>query len=170
MPLNIHTHHRRYQRFMRDVITYTPLLRMVGLMLLLWLGFSFGVYLAEQQDAASGIDSVGKALYWGVAAFSTAGISVAPQSDMAMLLGGAWMIIGSALFFGTIVATITTYFVRPMQGPHKKIIDVIEYNLEQLDELSVEELDLVKKTVDSLLVHMEQVKIRQARKVDANHS
>lgn len=156
--------HSRYQRFIRDVITYTPLLRMVGLMLLLWLGFSFGVYLAEQQDTASGIDSIGKALYWGVAAFSTAGITMAPQSDLAMLLGGAWMIIGSALFFGTIVATITTYFVRPMQGPHKKIIDVIEYHLEQLDELSVEELDLVKKTVDSLLVHMEQVKIRQARR------
>lgn len=168
MPIDFHTRRLRYQHFMREVITYTPLLKMLLLLLVLWLAFSAGVYLAEQQHPHSGIDSIGKALYWGVAAFSTAGISVAPQSELAMLLGGAWMVIGSALFFGTIVATITTYFVRPMQGPHKKIIDVIEYNLEQLDELSVEDLDLLKKTVDGLIVHMEQSRIREARHAEAD--
>jgi voltage-gated potassium channel len=30
------------------------------------------------------------------------------------------------LFFGIIVATITAYFMRPMQRPHKKIIETIE--------------------------------------------
>jgi voltage-gated potassium channel len=74
------------------------------------------------------------------------------------LIGGIWIVLGSVLFFGTIVATVTTYFMRPMQRPHKKIIDTIEYNLEQLEDLSVDELDLLKETVDTLIVHVERLK------------
>lgn len=163
MPIDF-THHRsRYQRFMRDIMTHTPLLKMLLWLLALWLCFAIGVYWAEQGQPASPIDSLGKALYWGVAAFSTAGISAAPQSELAMLLAATWMVVGSALFFGAIVATITSYFMRPMQRPHKKIIEVIEYNLEQVENLDMQELDLLKKTVDSLLVHMEQLKLREAR-------
>jgi voltage-gated potassium channel len=69
------------------------------------------------------------------------------------------------LFFGTIVATITTYFMRPLQRPHKKIIDTIEYNLEQLNDLSVEELDLLKGTVDTLIEHVEQLKDSQTQRL-----
>jgi len=65
------------------------------------------------------------------------------------------------MFFGTIVATITTYFMRPMRRPGKRIIDTLEYNLEQLNELTLEELDLLKETVDTLIMHVEHLK--QAR-------
>ena len=102
-----------------------------------------------------------EALYWGVAAFSTAGIADAPVSATAQLIGGLWIVVGSVIFFGGIVATITTYFMRPMQRPHKRIIDTIEYNLEQLNELTLEELDLLKDTVDTLIVHVEQLKQSQ---------
>lgn len=63
-------------------------------------------------------------------------------------------------FFGAIVATVTSYFMRPMQRPAKRIIDTIEYNLEQLEDLTVEELDLLKETVDSLIEHVERLKER----------
>lgn len=99
----------------------------------------------------------------GVAAFSTAGIADAPVSGTAQLVGGLWIVIGSVLFFGTIVATVTTYFMRPMQRPHKKIIDTIEYNLEQLNDLSLEELDLLRETVDTLIVHVERLKEKQSK-------
>jgi voltage-gated potassium channel len=69
--------------------------------------------------------------------------------------------VGSLLFFGTIVATVTGYFMRPLQRPHKRIIDTIEYNLEQLEELDIVELDLLKETVDALIEHMEKIKSRQ---------
>ena len=69
-----------------------------------------------------------------------------------------WIVIGSVLFFGTVVATVTTYFMRPMQGPHKRIIDTIEYNLEQLDKLDADELDLLRETVDTLINHVENLK------------
>jgi MFS superfamily sulfate permease-like transporter len=94
----------------------------------------------------------------GVAAFSTAGIAAAPLSGTARLVGGLWIVLGSVLFFGTIVATVTAYFMRPLQGPHKRIIDTIEYNLEQLDDLTVDELDLLKETVDTLIAHVEHLK------------
>jgi len=154
--------HARLKRFIKDISIYTPFTKMVLLLILLWLTFSAGLYLAEQGFEGTSIDSYGKALYWGVAAFSTAGIADTPVSSTARLVGGLWIVIGSMLFFGTIVATITTYFMRPMQRPHKKIIDTIEYNLEQLNDLTADELDLLKATVDTLIEHVEHLKEKQS--------
>ncbi len=102
-------------------------------------------------------------MYWCIAAFSTAGIADAPQSGVAQLVGGIWIVVGSVIFFGTIVATVTTYFMRPLQRPSKKIIDTIEYNLEQLNDLTIDELDLLKETVDTLIVHVEKLKEKQQK-------
>ena len=153
----------RFRRFLAEVVSHTPLIRMVLLLVVLWMSFSAGVYLAERGVEGAAIGSYGEALYWGVAAFSTAGIANTPVSGTAQLIGGLWIVIGSVLFFGTIVATITTYFMRPMQRPHKMIIDTIEYNLEQLDDLTLEEIDLVKDTVDVLINHVEELKARQPK-------
>ena len=51
--------------------------------------------------------------------------------------------------------------MRPMLRPHKRIIDTIEYNLEQLGDLTLDELDLVKETVDMLIIHVERIKNKQ---------
>lgn len=134
---------------------------MILLLVVLWLMFSGGIYLAEHNAGSASITSYTEALYWGVAAFSTAGIADTPSSGMAQLIGGIWIVIGSMLFFGTIVATITTYFMRPMQRPHKKIIETIEYNLEQLDDLTLDEIDLLKDTIDILIEHVEHLKEKQ---------
>jgi len=155
--------HTRFKRFIKDISVHTPFTKMVLLLIVLWLTFSAGLYLAEQGIEGASIDSYGKALYWGVAAFSTAGIADTPISSVAKLIGGLWIVLGSVLFFGTIVATVTTYFMRPMQRPHKKIIDTIEYNLEQLDDLTVDELDLLKKTVDTLIIHVEHLKKKHSK-------
>jgi voltage-gated potassium channel len=155
--------HSRLKRFIKDVSTHTPFIKMVFLLILLWLIFSGGLYFAESGASATLITSFGEALYWGIAAFSTAGIADVPQSNLGKLIGGTWIIIGSVLFFGTIVATVTTYFMRPMQRPVKRIIDTIEYNLEQLDNLTIEELDLLRETVDNLIEHVEKVKGKQTK-------
>ena len=152
--------HTRLKRFIRDISTHTPFTKMLALMILLWLVFSAAMYFAELNVDGAYIRSYGEALYWGVAAFSTSGIADTPVSGLAKLVGGLWIVVGSMLFFGTIVATVTTYFMRPMQRPHKKIIDTIEYNLEQLNDLSIDELDLLKETVDTLIIHVERLKQR----------
>lgn len=152
----------RLKRFVSDVVRNTPIVGMVILLVSLWMVFAAALYVAESGDGHSSITTYGDALYWGIAAFSTAGIADTPKSDLGQLVGGTWIIIGSMLFFGAIVATVTAYFMRPMQRPGKRIIDTIEYNLEQLDDLSVEELDLLKETVDTLIRHVEQLKEKQA--------
>lgn len=155
--------HARLKRFVSDVSVHTPFGKMVFLLVVLWLGFAAVIYLMERGVAGSSIESYGNALYWGVAAFSTAGIADAPVSGGAQLIGGIWIVVGSVLFFGTIVATVTTYFMRPMQRPHKKIIDTIEYNLEQLEDLNIDELDLLKETVDTLIEHVERLKGKRSQ-------
>lgn len=151
----------RFRRFFSDISVHTPFTEMIILLVVLWLVFAAGLYVVEADVAGTPITSYGEALYWGVAAFSTAGIAPVPLSGAAKLIGGIWIVVGSILFFGAIVATVTTYFMRPMQRPHKKIIDTIEYNLEQLNDLTLDELELLKKTVDTLISHVERLKVSQ---------
>ncbi|NND37470.1 MAG: two pore domain potassium channel family protein [Gammaproteobacteria bacterium] len=152
----------RFRHFVRDVLTHTPFLKMIVLLIVLWLAFSAAVYWADGDAPGTTLTSYDRALYWSVAAFTTAGIADAPVSGLARLIGGAWIIIGSVLFFGTVVATITGYFLRPLQRPARQIIDTIEYNLERLGDLSIEELDLLKETTDALILHMERHKARSS--------
>lgn len=154
----------RFARFVEEIAAQTPLLMMISLLVGLWLTFSAGLYFAERGTEGATITSYGDALYWGIAAFSTAGIADTPRSGVSLIIGGIWIVVGSVLFFGTIVATVTAYFMRPLQRPAKQIIETIEYNLEQLGDLSVEELDLLKNTVDGLIVHMERIKQAQERR------
>lgn len=154
---------KKSKNFIRDVLTQTPLVKMTVIFIVLWLLFSAGVYWGETGVEDSAITSYGRALYWGVAAFSTAGIADMPLSGRAELIGAIWIIVGSMLFFGAIIATITAYFMRPLQRPVRQIIDTVENDLEQLDDLTIEELELLKSTVDSLIVHMERIRDRKLK-------
>ena len=154
----------KIQKFVNDIVIHTPIMKMTFLLVILWVIFSAGIYLGERGAEGTSITSYGKALYWGIAALSTAGIADMPVSGTAEILGAIWIILGSILFFGTIVATVTAYFMRPMQRPSTRIIDTIEYNLEQLDDLTVEELEVLKETTDTLIEHMERVKEIHTRK------
>lgn len=146
------------RKFIRDVVLHTPILKMTIIMVVLWMLFSAAIYFGEIGAEDTKITSYGKALYWGVAAFSTAGIADMPVNGISELLGAIWIVLGSVLFFGAIVATVTAYFMRPLHRPSKQIIDTIEYNLEQLDDLTIDELELLMETTDSLIKHMELLK------------
>ncbi len=148
----------QYKKFFSDVLVHTPFVKSILLLVALWLLFSAALYISETGSEATSITTYGNALYWGIAAFSTAGIADRPVTGAGELVGGVWIVIGSMLFFGAIVSTITAYFMRPLQRPAKQIIDTIEYNLEQLDDLSIEELELLKETTDALIENMERLK------------
>jgi voltage-gated potassium channel len=149
---------RRFRKFIEQIVNRTLFLQLVAMLLTLWLVFSAAMFVAERGVEGSSIRSFGDALYWGIAALSTAGIADSPVTGASKLVGGAWIIIGSVLFFGIIVSTVTAYFMRPVQRPPDQIIESIEYSLEELDQLSVEELDLLKETVDTLIEHVEHIK------------
>ena len=150
------------RKFIRDVVIHTPILRMTFLLIILWMLFSAGVYFGERGAEGTAITSYGRALYWGIAAFSTAGIAEMPVNGISEVIGAIWIILGSILFFGAIVATVTAYFMRPMQRPSRQIVELIEYNLEQLDNLTVDELEVLKETTDSLIEHIERAKVVRA--------
>lgn len=158
---------KKSKKFIRDVVLHTPIIKMTFLLVILWMIFSAGIYFGESGAEGTKITSYGKALYWGVAAFSTAGIADMPVNGISELIGAIWIVVGSVLFFGAIVATVTAYFMRPFQRPSKQIIDTIEYNLEQLDDLTVGELELLKETADTLIEHMEHLKERHEIKPGA---
>ena len=149
---------RRFRRFIGEIVNRTLFLQMVALLAVLWLVFSAAMFIVERGVDGSPIRSFGDAMYWGVAALSTAGIADSPVTGASKLIGGAWIIVGSVLFFGIIVSTVTAYFMRPVQRPPDQLIELIEYSLEELDQLSVEELDLLKDTVDTLIEHVEHIK------------
>jgi voltage-gated potassium channel len=149
-------------RWLHGVVTQTYFPFFLALLIVLWLLFSAGIYFSERGVAGATINSYGRALYWGIAAFSTAGIADTPLSGASQVIGGIWIVLGSAIFFGTIIATVTGYFMHPMQRPAKQIVDTIEYNLEHLEDLSVDELTLLKETADALILHMERVREQQA--------
>ena len=152
---------RRFRKFIEQIVNRTLFLQMVALLASLWLVFAAAMFLVERGVEGSAIRSYGDALYWGIAALSTAGIADSPATGASKLIGGAWIIIGSVLFFGIIVSTVTAYFMRPVQRPSDQIIESIEQSLEELDQLSVEELDLLKETVDTLIEHVEHIKSRR---------
>ena len=152
---------KRFRRFIEEIVSRTLFLQMIALLVFLWLVFAAAMFAAERGSADSSIRSLGDALYWGIAALSTAGIADMPISGVSKLIGGAWIIIGSVLFFGIIVSTVTAYFMRPVQRPPDQIVESIEYSLEELDQLSLEELDLLKETVDTLIEHVEHIKSRR---------
>ncbi|HSM29726.1 MAG TPA: hypothetical protein VK854_03425 [Woeseiaceae bacterium] len=127
----------------------------------LWLVFSAALFLAERGVENSPIQSLGDAMYWGIAALSTAGIADSPISGLSKLIGGAWIIIGSVMFFGIIVSTVTAYFMRPVQRPTDRLVESIESSLEELDQLTLDELDLLKENVDNLIEHMEEIQSRR---------
>ena len=152
----------RFSTFVGEILRQTPFLHMIALLAVLWCLSAAALFAAETAAGSDTIRSFGDALYWGIAAFSTAGIADTPSSGIAKLIGGVWIIVGSVLFFGIIVATVTAYFMRPLQRPVKQIVDLIEYDLEQLDALTVDELDLLKDTVDTLIEHVERIKGQRA--------
>ena len=138
-------------RFLGVIVTQTPFLQMVSLFIFLWLLFSLGLYFADRGASGTAINSYGDAVYTQVAAFSTSGIADVPVTAPGKVLVGLWMALGSLLFFSTIVATVTTYYLLPRARPSRQIISTIQYNLERLEDLSPEELVTLKDITDRLI-------------------
>jgi len=152
---------RRFRNFIAAIVNRTLFLQMVALLAFLWLVFAAAMFVVERGVEGSSIRSFGDAMYCGVAALSTSSIANSPVTGASKLIGGAWIIIGSVMFFGIIFSTVTAYFMRPVQRPPDQLIESIEYSLEELDQLSLDELDLLKETVDTLIEHVEHIKSRR---------
>lgn len=149
-------------RFLRVIVTQTPFLPMISILAVLWLLFSTGFYFAEHGASGSGIEYYTEALWWGVVAMTTMGTAPIPVTGAGQIVGGIWTVLGCIIFYGAIIASVTVYFARPRQHPTKQIISTIQYNLEQLEDLSLEELETLKETTDVLIdAQIERIKGRE---------
>ncbi len=146
-------------RFLGDVVTRTPFLHLVSAFVVLYLLFALGIYFAEHGASGTSVNTYGDALFTAVAGFSTSGIANPPVTTAGKALCGVWMALGAALYFGIIIATVTAYFMLPMQRPSKAVVGVVQYNLEKLDDLSLEELEILKETTTGLIdARIERIK------------
>ena len=128
--------------------------RLLFLYSLFLLGFGFshpGVYLAE-RPVNEQFHSYGHALWWAFTAMQTQGAnSPGPITPPGMLIGAAWSVIGTIAFFGVIIATIYAYYMVPRRRPSRVIIDALQYNLDEIEHLNVDELTALRDTVTNIV-------------------
>jgi len=72
--------------------------------------------------------------------------SPGPITALGMLIGSIWSILGTIAFFGVIIGTLYAYFMLPRRRPSREIVSAIQYNLEQLENLSIDELEVLRDT------------------------
>lgn len=138
-------------RVLVDMVTRTPFVPMLSIVVALWLFFSTGFYFAEHEAIGSGIEHYSEALWWGVVAMTTMGTAPMPVSGAGQTVGAIWAILGCLIFYGMIIATVTSYFMRPQRRPTRAVISTVQYNLEALEDLSLEELETLKEVADVLI-------------------
>ena len=133
-------------RFLRQIAKETPLIPLMLALIVLWLLSSWGVYLAE-RGVNEQINSYGYALWWTFTAMQTQGAnSPGPITAPGMIIGSIWSILSTVAFFGVIIATLYAYFMLPKRRPFQETISTIQYNLGELENLSVDELEVLRYT------------------------
>ncbi|MFC2047124.1 ion transporter [Chloroflexota bacterium] len=139
-------------RFILDMIRDTPLLPLLLVLVVVWLVSSLGVFLTERLVNEQ-FYSYGEALWWTFTAMQTQGANIpGPITTWGKLIGAIWSIIGTVIFFGVIVATFYAYFTAQRNRRHSQVIvDAIVYNLNEIDHLSVGELNTLKDTVANIV-------------------
>ncbi len=133
-------------RFLKQIATETPLVPLTFALIALWLVSSWGVYLAE-RGVNEQINSYGYALWWTFTAMQTQGAnSPGPITAPGMIIGSVWSILSTIAFFGVVIATLYAYFMLPKRRPSREIIGALQYNLEELEHLSIDELEVLRDT------------------------
>ena len=146
--------------FLREMAAQTPLAKVLIALLLLWLLSAWGLYEAEHGENEQ-ISSYGYALWWCFTAMQTQGAnSPGPITSIGMVIGSIWSILSTVGLFGVIIGTLYAYYMVPRRRPRRAIVGTLQYNLEKMEELSAEELEVVKDTlvrvIDSRMHEVEQ--------------
>jgi len=133
-------------RFLRDMATKTPLIPLIVALVGFWLLFSWGIYLAE-RGVNEQITSYGYALWWCFTAMQTQGANApGPVTTPGIVIGSIWSIFSTIAFFGVIIGSLYAYFMLPRRHPSREFINAIQYNLEELENLSTDELEALRDT------------------------
>lgn len=146
-------------KVIRDLVLETPFIVMAPIVTVLLLIFSAGLYFAEVGAAGSNINSYGEAVWDGVVLMTTAGTMTEPVTGAGHVLGAIWTVLGCLLFYGTVIASVSAYFLLPLTSyfllPHRskegQLIGTIQYNLGRLEQLSADDLEALKEETVSVI-------------------
>ena len=138
-------------RFLLDIVRETPFVPLLLVLVFLWLFFSLLVYLVE-GPVNEQFHSYWFTLWWTFTAMQTQGAnSPGPVHPLGMIIGGIWSVIGTVIFFGVIIATIYSYYMIPKRRRSKVIVDALQYNLSEIEYLSIDELAALRDTVTNIV-------------------
>jgi voltage-gated potassium channel len=128
--------------FLVDLATQTPVLWMIAALAVLVALAPIPVYLFERGAEDAQMTSYWVGLWWAVSAFSTAGHSDIDVFTVGgRIVGSIYTIASVGLFFGSVIAAFSSYFILTWRRPKRQLVDTINYYLQRIEELSVEELE-----------------------------
>ena len=138
--------------FFADLATQTPILGiLVALIVLVILG-PIPVWLFERTADDAEMTSYWVGLWWAVSAMSTAGHSAVEVNTVGgRIVGSIYTVLSVGLFFGSVIAAFSSYFILSWRNPKRQLVDTINYYLQRVDELSVEELEDLEDMTRGLL-------------------
>jgi len=140
-----------FLRFLKTIVTESPLLSLLLVLLVLWLLFSTGLYFVE-HNVNEPLATFGDNLWWSLTAMQTQGFNApGPITTWGRVIASVWSILGTLLFFGAIVSSVTVYFLIRKPRPLGEVAASVQYNLGRLEELSAEELETLKDVADRLI-------------------
>ena len=146
--------------FWKVVFTETPLLLSLSVVAFLAGVVATLIYFLE-RDSNANVNGFVDAIWWTIFTMQTHGNSWRPDTFWGSVVGGAWSIIGTIIFYGAIIASVTVFFMRRRERTEVELITTIKRNLEDLDKLSMEELELLRESTNNLVgLHIEQLKMR----------
>ena len=139
--------------FFRDLAVETPIVGMVAVLVVLVFLAPIPVYLFERRAEDSQMTSYWVGLWWAVSAFSTVGhSSVEVNTVGGRVVGSLYTVVSVGLFFGSVIAAFSSYFILTWRKPKRQLVDTINYYLQRVDELSAEELDDLDDMTRGLLL------------------
>ena len=138
--------------FFAELATQTPVLGMIAALVVLVIAAPLPVYLFEQGVEDPQMTSYWVGLWWAVSAFSTVGHSdVEVLSVGGRIVGSIYTVASVGLFFGSVIAAFSSYFLLTWRRPKRQLVDTINYYMQRIEDLTVEELEDLDEMTRGLL-------------------
>ncbi|MCH7484259.1 MAG: two pore domain potassium channel family protein [Chloroflexi bacterium] len=136
----------------RDVFTQTLVLPVIAFLALLVIIVPVPIFLIERTSNEADVTSYWIGLWWAFAAFTTVGHSdVGLVTSPGRVLGAIFTVVSVALFFGSVIAAFSSYFLLTWRKPKRQVIDTITYYLQRIEQLSVDEIDELEEITGGVL-------------------
>lgn len=140
-------------QFLVDMGTQTPVLWFIGVLGVLVVLVPIPVWLFERTGDNTDVTSYWVGLWWAVSAFTTVGHSgVSVDTVGGRIVGSIYTAVSVGLFFGSVIAAFSSYFILTWRKPKRQLVDTINYYLQRIDELSPEEIEDLEDMTRGLLL------------------